>query len=199
MNHTSPQPRRVRHAVAVVTLAVAALLTAGCDNGATDGRFAGPTAPPQCPSVPQEPGPHGPLSAAVRKPVPFTPTSAVLCLYKDLPSTADPSGYTEGFSKQLDMTDATKAATLATDLNAAATRFTGGGCGAPTAEIVAAYFQDADQAIEVLIKLGGCASATNGGNNSKIANSNFPVELMDLFGCSYRRPDMSPPNELCGN
>ncbi len=198
MNHTSPRSRSL-HAVAVVTLAVAALLTAGCDNGAADGRFAGPNAPAQCPPVPQEPGPHGPLTAAVRKLVPFTPTSAVLCLYKDVPSTADPSGYTEGFSKQLDMTDATKAATLATDLNVAATRFTGGGCGSSTAEIVVAYFQDADQAIEVLIKLGGCASATNGGNNSKIANSNVPQQLMTLFGCIYPRPDAGPPNQLCGN
>lgn len=176
---------------------VAATLT-GCASGAADGQFANATSPPQCPSSPQEPGLQGPLSAAVRKPVPFTPTSAMLCLYKDEPSSATPTEYREAFSQRLDIPDSTKAAALATDLNAAAKGFGGGHCGNGSAEVVAVYFQDPDHAIEVLIKLADCASAENGGNHSSIANSNFPAELMALFGCAFPRPDQEPPNWWCG-
>ena len=158
--------------------------------------------PDACPQVREEPRPQPFFSNARRHPVPFTATAALLCLYTQEPSAADPGGYAERFSRQLVLSEPATADALATELNAGSRRgavFTVHGCGADTGERVAAYFRGgASQAVEVVISAGGCATAANGGNVSSIADSQIVPDVLALFGCRFPRPDAAPPNLYCG-
>jgi hypothetical protein len=196
---------RVRIAVAVtlVVLLVVGFLAFALGFVGIGDATASSAIPAACPQVREEPGPQPFFSNARRHPVPFTATAALLCLYKQEPSAASPGGYAEAFSQQLAITDPAQAASLAARLDAGARRWrfgTVGGCGGPTGERVAAYFQGgATRAVEVVIDAGGCASASNGGNSSSIASSDIVPNVLAMFGCrSYPGPAASPPNWYCG-
>ena len=51
---------------------------------------------------------------------------------------------------------------------------------------------------KVVISAGGCATASNGGNVSSIADSQIVPDVLALFGCRFPRPDAAPPNLYCG-
>ncbi len=169
-----PGPRRLLVSVAVAVALVSGLAACSAQASKPEATLA-PVAVLACPVTPSVPQSTS-VAGASQTPVPFTPTTAILCKYNSQAGHASLAGVSRLPSRD-------QAAKTATEINSSTSRMPSGAISCPndTGGSYVGIFQNRSDRIMVVIRRTGCTVVSNGAlEPSWVLNSRLIQTLNEL-------------------